>query len=166
MDFITKLPKTKSGHNKIWVIVDRLTKSAHFLAIQEDYSIERLARLYIDEMSLDTEFLCRSFRIEMDVSHLAIKLNFVCVGCGVLENIVKALGRDWMMITAITSNGCDKVSVTTQTLGRIVKGECDRFWWQFGMFSTLPLEIEVVTGKCRLERRDASLESKGKWHQV
>ncbi|GKA67405.1 putative reverse transcriptase domain-containing protein [Tanacetum coccineum] len=55
MDFITKLTKTKSGHNKIWVIVDRLTKSAHFLAIQEDYSIERLARLYIDEMSLDTD---------------------------------------------------------------------------------------------------------------
>ncbi|GJY95666.1 putative reverse transcriptase domain-containing protein [Tanacetum coccineum] len=50
MDFITKLPKTKSGHDKIWVIVDRLTKSAHFLAIQEDYSTERLARLYIDEI--------------------------------------------------------------------------------------------------------------------
>ncbi|GKG26477.1 putative reverse transcriptase domain-containing protein, partial [Tanacetum coccineum] len=34
----------------IWVIVDRLTKSAHFLAIREDYSTERLARLYIDEI--------------------------------------------------------------------------------------------------------------------
>ncbi|GJR73879.1 putative reverse transcriptase domain-containing protein [Tanacetum coccineum] len=32
MDFITKLPKTKSGHDTIWVIVDRLTKSAYFLA--------------------------------------------------------------------------------------------------------------------------------------
>ncbi|GJY99741.1 putative reverse transcriptase domain-containing protein [Tanacetum coccineum] len=50
MDFITKLPKTKSGHDTIWVIVDKLTKSAHFLAMQEDYSIERLARLYIDEI--------------------------------------------------------------------------------------------------------------------
>ncbi|GJS05882.1 putative reverse transcriptase domain-containing protein [Tanacetum coccineum] len=50
MDFITKLPKTKSGHDKIWVIVDRVTKSAHFLAIREDYSTERLARLYIDEI--------------------------------------------------------------------------------------------------------------------
>ncbi|GJU43980.1 putative reverse transcriptase domain-containing protein [Tanacetum coccineum] len=54
MDFITKLPKTKSGHDTIWVIVDRLTKSAHFLAIREDYSIERLARLYIDEIALGT----------------------------------------------------------------------------------------------------------------
>ncbi|GJX14216.1 putative reverse transcriptase domain-containing protein [Tanacetum coccineum] len=50
MDFITKLPKTKSGHDTIWVIVDRLTKSAHFLAIREDYSTERLERLYIDEI--------------------------------------------------------------------------------------------------------------------
>ncbi|GJX34685.1 putative reverse transcriptase domain-containing protein [Tanacetum coccineum] len=50
MDFITKLPKTKSGHDTIWVIVDRLTKSAHFLAMREDYSTERLAKLYIDEI--------------------------------------------------------------------------------------------------------------------
>ncbi|GKE33760.1 putative reverse transcriptase domain-containing protein [Tanacetum coccineum] len=50
MNFITKLPKTKSGHDTIWVIIDRLTKSAYFLAIREDYSTERLARLYIDEI--------------------------------------------------------------------------------------------------------------------
>ncbi|GJZ54964.1 putative reverse transcriptase domain-containing protein, partial [Tanacetum coccineum] len=50
MDFITKLPRTKCRHDMIWVIVDRLTKSTHFLAIQEDYSTERLARLYIDEI--------------------------------------------------------------------------------------------------------------------
>ncbi|GJX77462.1 ribonuclease H-like domain-containing protein [Tanacetum coccineum] len=50
MDFITKLPKTKSGHDTIWVIVDRMTKSAYFLVMREDYSIERLAKLYIDEI--------------------------------------------------------------------------------------------------------------------
>ncbi|GKF71359.1 putative reverse transcriptase domain-containing protein [Tanacetum coccineum] len=50
MDFITKLPRVRSGHDAIWVVVDRLTKSAHFLAIQEDYSTEKLARLYIDEI--------------------------------------------------------------------------------------------------------------------
>ncbi|GJZ68247.1 putative reverse transcriptase domain-containing protein [Tanacetum coccineum] len=50
MDFITKLPKTKSGHDTIWVIVDRLTKSAYFLATREDYSTDRLAKLYIDEI--------------------------------------------------------------------------------------------------------------------
>ncbi|GKA06017.1 reverse transcriptase domain-containing protein [Tanacetum coccineum] len=50
MDFITKLPRTKCGHDTIWVIVDRLTKLAHFLEIREDYSTRRLARLYIDEI--------------------------------------------------------------------------------------------------------------------
>ncbi|GJT68272.1 putative reverse transcriptase domain-containing protein [Tanacetum coccineum] len=50
MDFITKLPKTKIGHDTIWVIVDRLTKLAHFLATREDYSTERLEKLYIDEI--------------------------------------------------------------------------------------------------------------------
>lgn len=49
-DFITKLPRTKSGHNTIWVIMDRLTKFAHFLAIREDDSVEKLARLYVDEI--------------------------------------------------------------------------------------------------------------------
>ncbi|GJY97434.1 putative reverse transcriptase domain-containing protein [Tanacetum coccineum] len=50
MDFITKLHRSKSGHDTIWVVVDRLTKSAHFLATREDYSMEKLARLYIDEI--------------------------------------------------------------------------------------------------------------------
>nr|GEV29282.1 hypothetical protein [Tanacetum cinerariifolium] len=48
MDFITKLPRSRSRHDTIWVIVDRLTKLAHFLAIREDFSMEKLARLYID----------------------------------------------------------------------------------------------------------------------
>ncbi|GJX64239.1 putative reverse transcriptase domain-containing protein [Tanacetum coccineum] len=48
MDLITKLPRSRSGHDAIRVIVDRLTKSAHFLAIREDFSTEKLARLYID----------------------------------------------------------------------------------------------------------------------
>ncbi|GJT73793.1 putative reverse transcriptase domain-containing protein [Tanacetum coccineum] len=42
MDFINKLPKTKSGHDTIWVIVDRMTKSAYFLVMREDYSTERI----------------------------------------------------------------------------------------------------------------------------
>ncbi|EOX93994.1 DNA/RNA polymerases superfamily protein [Theobroma cacao] len=50
MDFVLGLPRTQSGKDAIWVIVDRLTKSAHFLAIHSTYSIERLARLYIDEV--------------------------------------------------------------------------------------------------------------------
>ncbi|GJR33071.1 putative ribonuclease H-like domain-containing protein [Tanacetum coccineum] len=51
MDFVTKLPGTSSGHDVIWVTVDRLTKSAHFLPIREDYKIDRLARLYLNEIT-------------------------------------------------------------------------------------------------------------------
>ncbi|GKF47425.1 putative reverse transcriptase domain-containing protein, partial [Tanacetum coccineum] len=50
MDFVTKLPRTSSVHDTIWVIVDRLTKSAHFLPMREDYKMERLARLYFNEI--------------------------------------------------------------------------------------------------------------------
>ncbi|GJS10520.1 putative reverse transcriptase domain-containing protein [Tanacetum coccineum] len=50
MDFITKLPKTSSGYDTIWVIVDRLTKSAHFLPMKETDSMERLTRLYMKEV--------------------------------------------------------------------------------------------------------------------
>ncbi|GKA44053.1 putative reverse transcriptase domain-containing protein [Tanacetum coccineum] len=45
-----KLPRTSSGHDTIWVIVDRLTKSAHFLPMREDYKMDRLARLYLNEI--------------------------------------------------------------------------------------------------------------------
>ncbi|GKC67089.1 putative reverse transcriptase domain-containing protein [Tanacetum coccineum] len=47
-DLITKVPRSKSGHDAIWVIVDRLTKLAHFLAICEDFNMQKLAKLYID----------------------------------------------------------------------------------------------------------------------
>nr|GFC41517.1 putative reverse transcriptase domain-containing protein [Tanacetum cinerariifolium] len=50
IDFMTKLPRTSSGHDTIWVIMDRLTKSAHFLPIHEDYKIDRFARLYLNEI--------------------------------------------------------------------------------------------------------------------
>ncbi|GKB48862.1 putative reverse transcriptase domain-containing protein [Tanacetum coccineum] len=42
--------RTSSGHDTIWVILDRLTKSAHFLPMREDYKIGRLARLYLNEI--------------------------------------------------------------------------------------------------------------------
>ncbi|GKA89302.1 putative reverse transcriptase domain-containing protein, partial [Tanacetum coccineum] len=50
MDFVTKLPRTSSGHDIIWVIVDRLTKSAHFLPMHDKYKMDRLPRLYLNEI--------------------------------------------------------------------------------------------------------------------
>ncbi|KAJ9545268.1 hypothetical protein OSB04_024975 [Centaurea solstitialis] len=50
MDLVTKVPRTAKGHDTIWVIVDRLTKSTHFLPIREDYKMDKLARIYIKEI--------------------------------------------------------------------------------------------------------------------
>ncbi|GJV14931.1 putative reverse transcriptase domain-containing protein [Tanacetum coccineum] len=50
MDFITKLPKTTNGYDTIWVIVDRLTKSAHFLPMRENDPMEKLMKLYMKEV--------------------------------------------------------------------------------------------------------------------
>ncbi|GJU63793.1 putative reverse transcriptase domain-containing protein [Tanacetum coccineum] len=50
MDFVTKLTKTSSGQDTIWVTVDRLTKSAHFLPMKETDSMEKLTRQYLKEV--------------------------------------------------------------------------------------------------------------------
>ncbi|GKG58539.1 putative reverse transcriptase domain-containing protein, partial [Tanacetum coccineum] len=50
MDLVIKFPRSGSGYDAIWVIVDRLTKSAHFLPIREDYKTEKLSRIYINEI--------------------------------------------------------------------------------------------------------------------
>ena len=50
MDFVVGLPRAPGGYDAIWVIVDRLTKSAHFLAICNNFSLNRLAELYVDEI--------------------------------------------------------------------------------------------------------------------
>ncbi|GJZ42256.1 putative reverse transcriptase domain-containing protein [Tanacetum coccineum] len=50
MDFITKLPKSSHGFDTIWVIVDRLTKSAHLLSIRENDPLDKLARLYLNRI--------------------------------------------------------------------------------------------------------------------
>ena len=50
MDFVVGLPKTSEGYDAIWVIVDRLTKSARFIEIKVNYSLEKLAELYVSNV--------------------------------------------------------------------------------------------------------------------
>ena len=50
IDFVSGLPRTLSGSNAIWVIIDKLTKTAHFLPVKKMYSTDRLARLYINQI--------------------------------------------------------------------------------------------------------------------
>ena len=50
MDFIVGLPKIPNGHDSIWVIVDRLTKVAHFILVRTYYKGNKVAQLYIDNI--------------------------------------------------------------------------------------------------------------------
>ncbi|GJS59777.1 putative reverse transcriptase domain-containing protein [Tanacetum coccineum] len=50
MDFVTKLPRTTNGYDTIWVIIGRLTKSAHFLPMRENDLMEKLMKLYMKEV--------------------------------------------------------------------------------------------------------------------
>ena len=50
MDFVSGLPRSPNGHDTIWVIIDRMTKSTHFPLIRMNYSLDQLAQLYVDEI--------------------------------------------------------------------------------------------------------------------
>ncbi|GKC12893.1 putative reverse transcriptase domain-containing protein [Tanacetum coccineum] len=64
MHFVTKLPRTSSGHDIIYVILDRLTKYAHFLPMHEDYKMDKLARLYLNEI-----FARHGTRLDMNTAY-------------------------------------------------------------------------------------------------
>ena len=50
MDFVVGLPRTEKQYYSIWVVVDRLTRSAHFIPVKSTYSAEDYARIFIDEI--------------------------------------------------------------------------------------------------------------------
>ena len=50
MEFVCGLPRSPKNHDAIWVVVDRLTKSTHFIPIRMHYSLDKLVELYINEI--------------------------------------------------------------------------------------------------------------------
>ena len=50
MDFVVGLPRSQQNHDSVWVIMDRLTKTAHFIAYSMSYSVEKLSRLYLQQV--------------------------------------------------------------------------------------------------------------------
>ncbi|GJU64091.1 putative reverse transcriptase domain-containing protein [Tanacetum coccineum] len=105
MDFVTKLPKTSSGQDTIWVIVDRLTKSAHFLPMKETDSMEKLTRQYLKEVVSrhGVPVLIISDRDSKFTSHFWKSLN-------------KALGTQLDMSTAYHPQTDGQSERTIQTL--------------------------------------------------
>ncbi|GJR50669.1 putative reverse transcriptase domain-containing protein [Tanacetum coccineum] len=105
MDFITKLPKSSQGFDTIWVIVDRLTKSAHFLPIRENDPLDKLARLYLNRI----------------VARHGIHVSIICDRDGRFtsnfwRSFQKALGTDLSMSTAYHPETNGQSERTIQTL--------------------------------------------------
>ena len=71
MDFVSGFPLTQQKHDSVWVIVDKLTKSAHFIPIKIDNSMDRLAELYVDEIVRFTSRFWKELQ-----SALGTRLNF------------------------------------------------------------------------------------------
>ncbi|GJU58627.1 putative reverse transcriptase domain-containing protein [Tanacetum coccineum] len=105
MDFVTKLPKTATGQDTIWVIVDRLTKSAHFLPMREDDTLEKLTRQYLKEVVSKhrVPVLIIFYRDGKFTSHFWKSLN-------------KALGTRFDMSTAYHPETDGQREMTIQTI--------------------------------------------------
>ena len=65
MDFVFRLPPTVQRHDSIWVVVDRLTKSAHFIPIREKFYPQKLAELFMNHIVMCMGRQCRSSLIEI-----------------------------------------------------------------------------------------------------
>ncbi|GJT82756.1 RNA-directed DNA polymerase, eukaryota, reverse transcriptase zinc-binding domain protein [Tanacetum coccineum] len=110
MEFFTKLPKTTSGYDTIWVIVDHLTKSAHFLPMKETDTMERLTRLYLKEVVS---------RHRVSVSIISYRdSRFTSHFC---QSLQKALGTRLDMSTAYHSQIDGQSEKTIQTLEDILR---------------------------------------------
>ncbi|GJX45883.1 putative reverse transcriptase domain-containing protein [Tanacetum coccineum] len=105
MDFITKLPKSSQSFDTIWVIMDQLTKSAHFLPIRENDPLDKLARLYLNRI----------------VARHGIPVSIICDRDGRFtsnfwKSFQKALGTDISMSTAYHPETDGQSERTIQTL--------------------------------------------------
>ncbi|GJQ97508.1 hypothetical protein Tco_0008647 [Tanacetum coccineum] len=105
MDFVTKLPKTSQGYDTIWVIVDRLTKSAIFTPMRETDPLDKLARLYLKEV----------------VTRHGIPVSIICdrdprFASNFWRSLQNALGTNLDMSTAYHPQTDEQSKRTIQTL--------------------------------------------------
>ncbi|GJU66155.1 reverse transcriptase domain-containing protein [Tanacetum coccineum] len=113
MDFVTKLPKTASGQDMIWVIVDRLTKSAHFLPAKENDSMEKLTRQYLKEV-VSRHRVSVSIISDRDGSYIQVK-------AALLSVVMVANSRSlsgWAEVGGHSVTGPRMVRETTEKLSK------------------------------------------------
>nr|GFB37995.1 putative reverse transcriptase domain-containing protein [Tanacetum cinerariifolium] len=115
-DFVTKLPKMAAGQDTIWVIVDRLTKSAHFLPMREDDTLEKLTRQYLKEVvsKHGVPVLIISDRNGKITSHF-------------WKSLIKALGTRFNMSTTYHPETDGQSEITIQTLEDMLRARVLEF---------------------------------------
>ncbi|GJV63441.1 putative reverse transcriptase domain-containing protein [Tanacetum coccineum] len=143
MDFITKLPKTLSGYDTIWVIIDRLTKSIHFLPMKETDTMERLTRLYLKEVVS---------RHRVPVSVISDRVSRFT--SRLWQSLQKALGTRLDMSTAYHSQTDGQSERTIQTLKDMLRACVIDFEFQVG--DKVMLKVSPWKGVIRL----------GKWEKL
>ncbi|GJT32720.1 putative reverse transcriptase domain-containing protein [Tanacetum coccineum] len=126
MDFVTKLPKSSQGYNTIWVIVDRLTKSAIFVSMRETDPLEKLARMYLKEV----------------VTRHGIPVSIICdrdprFASNFWKSLQKALGTNLDMSNAYHPQTDAKSEKTIQTLEDMLRACAIDF--EKGWVNNLPL---------------------------
>nr|GEW45522.1 putative reverse transcriptase domain-containing protein [Tanacetum cinerariifolium] len=107
MDFFTKLPKTTNGYDTIWVIVDRLTKSAHFLPMRENDPMEKFTSLLWQALhkALGTRLdMSTAYHPETDGLHVDDKLQFVEELVEIMDSEIKRLKRSLIPIIKVRWN--------------------------------------------------------------
>nr|GEY53269.1 putative reverse transcriptase domain-containing protein [Tanacetum cinerariifolium] len=100
MDFVTKLPKSSQGYDTIWVIVDRLTKSAISTRIRETDLMDKLARIYLKEKCHADEPLA----VSLNGLHFDDKLQFVEEPVEIVDREVKRLKRSQIPLVKVQWN--------------------------------------------------------------
>ncbi|GJY39294.1 putative reverse transcriptase domain-containing protein [Tanacetum coccineum] len=140
MDFVTKLPKSPQGHDTIWVIVDRLTKSAIFTPMRETDSMEKLARLYIKEV----------------VARHGIPVSIICdrdprFASRFWRSLQKALGTSLDMSTAYHPETDGQSERTIQTLEDMLRACVIEFSYNNSYHASIKAApFEALYGrKCR-----------------
>ncbi|GKF30139.1 putative reverse transcriptase domain-containing protein [Tanacetum coccineum] len=146
MDFVTKLPKSSQGYDTIWVIVDRLTKSAIFIPIRENDPMEKLARMYLKEV----------------VTRYGIPVSIICdrgprLSSNFWKSLQKALGTRLDMSTAYHPETNEQSERTIQTLEDMLRAYVIDF--RNGWIKHLPLVEFSYNNSYHVSIKDAPFEA-------
>ncbi|GKC06003.1 putative reverse transcriptase domain-containing protein [Tanacetum coccineum] len=146
MDFFTKLPKSSQGYGTIWVIVDRLTKSAIFVPMRKTDPMEKLARMYLKEV----------------VTRHGIPVSIICnrdprFASNFWRSLQKALGTNFDMSTAYHPQTDGQSERTIQTLEDMLHVYAINFGK--GWVNHLPLVEFSYNNSCHASIKAAPFEA-------